>query len=231
MLKILGLSGARCVTPVSSIEDRVAYLQEFDDNIEVILKEKLDPDRYTALTVDLLVTDKAISISNVRKILFADGIWVGNQIGPDVVFSEEHAQRLIRIGEYARQQGYTAVEGYNWGVGYFISDDDFKVTEINARWTGGLFPAEMIRLVGAQAQTCVAFVDLVREDKFDTHLSFVERHIYGRGDPDFLVIPLGASAIVQTIEGVNHYFAWQVIAGNFEAFKIAADQSLAMARL
>lgn len=226
MLKILGLSGARNVTPVSSIEECVAYLQEFDDNMDVILQEKLDLDHYTEMTADLLVTDNAISISNVRKILFADGIWVGNLIGPDVVLSEEHAQQLIQIGEYARQQGYTAPEGYNCGVDYFISDDDFKVTEINARWTGGLFPAEMIRLVGAQAKTCVAFVDLVREDKFDTYLNFVERHIYGPGDPDFSVIPLGASAIAQTIEGVKHYFAWQVIAGDFEAFKIARRSEL-----
>ncbi|MDA0273591.1 MAG: hypothetical protein O3C68_10115, partial [Proteobacteria bacterium] len=156
MLKILGLSGARNVTPVSSIDDCIAYLQEFDDGMEVILQEKLDLDHYTEMTADLLVTDDAISISNVRKIMFAEGIWVGNLIGPDVILTEEHRQALIRIGEYARQQGYTSPEGYNCGVDYFISDDDFKVTEINARWTGGLFPAEMIRLVGAQTKTCVA---------------------------------------------------------------------------
>ncbi len=226
MLKILGLSGARNVTPVSSIDDCIAYLQEFDDGMEVILQEKLDLDHYTEMTADLLVTDDAISISNVRKIMFAEGIWVGNLIGPDVILTEEHRQALIRIGEYARQQGYTSPEGYNCGVDYFISDDDFKVTEINARWTGGLFPAEMILLVGAQAKTCVAFVDLVREDKFETYLDFVAQHLFGSGDPDFSLIPLGASAIPQTIEGVDHYFAWQVIAGDFEAFKIARRSEL-----
>ena len=35
-------------------------------------------------------------------------------------------------------------------------------------WTGGLFPAEMIRLVGAEMKNCIAFVDLVCKDKFET---------------------------------------------------------------
>jgi hypothetical protein len=220
MLKILGLSGARNVTSVSSIADCFNYLSEFGDDMDVILQEKLDLNRYTEMTADLLVMDDAISISNVRKILFAEGVWVGNLIGPDIILTEEHTQELIRVGEYARQQGYTAPEGYNCGVDYFISDDDFKVTEINARWTGGLFPAEMIRLVGAEEQSCVAFVDLVREDKFETYLNFVALHLYRPQNADFSVIPLGASAMPQTIEGIDHYFVWQVIEGDFEAFKI-----------
>ena len=219
MLKILGLSGARNVTTVSSIDDCVEYLREFGDEIDVILQEKLDLDRYTEMTADLLVTDDTIRISNVRKILFADGIWVGNLIGPEVVLTEGHKKELIRIGEYARQQGYTSPEGYNCGVDYFISDDDFKATEINARWTGGLFPAEMIRLVGAEAHSCIAFVDLVCEDKFDSYLSFVERHLFKKENTDFSMIPLGASAIPQLIEGVEHFFAWQIVVGDFEAFK------------
>ena len=226
MLKILGLSGARNVTSVSNIDDCFEYLREFGDEMDVILQEKLDLDRYTEMTADLLVTDDTIRISNVRKILFADGIWVGNLIGPEVVLTEEHKKELIRIGEYARQQGYTAPEGYNCGVDYFISDDDFKVTEINARWTGGLFPAEMIRLVGAESHSCIAFVDLVCEDKFDSYLSFVERHLFKKGNPDFSIIPLGASAIPQVIEGVEHFFAWQIIVGDFEAFKTGRSAEL-----
>jgi hypothetical protein len=220
MLKILGLSGARNVTSISSMDDCFDYLREFSDDMDVILQEKLDLSRYTEMTADLLVMDDAISISNVRKILFAEGVWVGNLIGPDVILTEEHAKELIRVGEYARKQGYSAPEGYNCGVDYFISDDDFKVTEINARWTGGLFPAEIIRLVGAEDKSCVAFVDLVREDKFETYLNFVALHLYKSQNTDFSVIPLGASAQSQTIGGVDHYFVWQVIAGDFEAFKI-----------
>jgi len=58
-------------------------------------------------------------------------------------------------------------------------------------WTGGLFPAEMIRRVGA-----------------------------------FAFIPLGCSQIPQAMDGGDHFFAWQVIAGDFEAFKQARRDKL-----
>ena len=220
MLKILGLSGARNVTSVSSLDDCYKYLREFGNEMDVILQEKLDLNRYTEMTADLLVTNDAVRISNVRKILFAEGIWVGNLIGPEVILTEKHKKELLKLGEYVRQQGYAAPEGFNCGVDYFISDDDFKVTEINARWTGGLFPAEMIRLVGAEMKNCIAFVDLVCKDKFETYLNFVEMHLYCAKNADFSIIPLGASAIPQTVDGVEHFFAWQIVVGDFESFKI-----------
>ena len=58
--------------------------------MDVILQEKLDLNRYTEMTADLLVTNDAVRISNVRKILFAEGIWVGNLIGPEVILTETH---------------------------------------------------------------------------------------------------------------------------------------------
>jgi hypothetical protein len=219
ILKTLGLAGARNVTPVSNLQEAIDYVAEYEDDMDVILQHKLDLTTYTEMTADLTITDTDISISNVRQIMFADGIWVGNYIGPDVVMTPEHEQALLKIGEYARAQGYVAPEGLNCGVDYFISDDDFLVTEINARWTGGLFPAEMIRQVGATDETCVAFVDMVIGNKFDTYLQFVDGHLFKNSTGDFAVIPLGCSPIPQVIEGKEHFLTWQIISGDFEAFR------------
>jgi hypothetical protein len=230
MLKVLGLSGARNVTPIETLQAGIEYVAEYEDDMEVILQQKLDLSTYTEMTADLTVSTTDITISNIRQIMFAEGIWVGNLIGPDVPVTEEHRQWLLKVGEYAKAQGFVSDEGYNCGVDYFISDDDFQITEINARWTGGLFPAEMIRRVGAGNETCVAFVDLVTKDKFDGYLDFVEHHLYSNKNRDsdeaFSVIPLGASAIPQTMEDGDYYFAWQVIAGDFEAFKKARREQL-----
>jgi hypothetical protein len=231
ILKTLGLAGARNVTPVSSLQECIDYVTEYEDDMEVILQHRLDLSTYTEMTADLLITDTDISISNVRQIMFADGIWVGNLIGPDVILTPDHAQQLIKVGEYARAQGYVAPEGLNCGVDYFVSDDDFLVTEINARWTGGLFPAEMIRRVGAEQETCVAFVDLVHGQKFHAYMEFVDRHLYGNSEGDFAVIPLGCSPIPQALENGENYFAWQVISGDFEAFKQARRTELGVAAL
>lgn len=219
ILKTLGLAGARNVTPVRGLEECEAYVREYDDDMDVILQRQLDLTTYTEMTADLIITDTDISISNVRQIMFAEGIWVGNLIGPGVLCTPEHEAALLQVGEYARAQGYVAPEGLNCGVDYFINDNDFLVTEINARWTGGLFPAEMIRRVGATDETCVAFVDLVVGPKFDTYANFVERYLYKSSDDAFAVIPLGFSPIPQDIAGAEHYFTWQIISGDFEAFK------------
>ncbi len=220
ILKTLGLAGARNVTPVNSLQECIDYVAEYHDGMEVILQQRLDLADYTEMTADLLVTDNDISISNVRQIMFADGIWVGNLIGPDVTLTDDHKKALIQVGEYARAQGYVEPEGVNCGVDYFIGKNgEFLVTEINARWTGGIFPAEMIRRVGAEDETCVAFVDLCTGPKFDSYTRFVEKYLYRNSDAPFAVIPLGFSPIPQKLETGDSFFTWQVIAGDFEAFK------------
>ena len=219
MMKILGLAGARNVTTIGSVEEAKAYVAEYEDSMELILQERLDLSRFTEMTVDLRVTDKEISIANVRKIMFADGVWVGNLIGPDVILTDAHKRQLLNVGEYARAQGFVRPEGINCGIDYFIAGDEVMVTEINCRWTGGLFPTEMIRKVGAQNESCVAFVDLVREDKFAAWLEFIDRHLWNETKGQFAMIPLGFSPIPQVIDGVDHYLTWQVVPGDFEAFK------------
>lgn len=219
MLKILGLAGARNVTTVTSIQEAKDYVAEYEDSMELILQQRLDLTRFTEMTVDLRVTPEEIVIANVRKIMFADGVWVGNLIGPDVILTDAHRKELLNVGAYARAQGFVAPEGINCGIDYFIAGDKVMVTEINCRWTGGLFPTEMIRKVGAQNESCVAFVDMVREDKFNDWLDFIDRHLWKETRGAFAMIPLGFSPIPQVINGVNHFLTWQVVPGDFEAFK------------
>ena len=221
MLKILGLSGARNVTVVNSQQDCLDYVEEFPADLDVILQERLDLDRFTEMTVDLRITPDDISIANVRKIMFSEGLWVGNLLGPDVILTKAQEKVLMKVGEYARAHGFVLPEGINCGIDYFIDGDDVVVIEINARWTAGLFPTEIIKMAGAQQETAVAFVDLVAADKFDTYLDFIDKHLFSRSPEDFAVIPNGVSAIPQMIDGQAFFFGWQTITGDFEAFKAA----------
>ena len=226
MMKVLGLAGARNVTTVTSIQEAKDYVAEYEDSMELILQQRLDLTRFTEMTVDLRVTPDEIVIANVRKIMFADGVWVGNLIGPDVILTEAHKEVLLNVGAYARAQGFVCREGINCGIDYFIAGDEVMVTEINCRWTGGLFPTEMIRKVGAQNESCVAFVDMVRDDKFNDWLGFVDRHLWKETEGEFAMIPLGFSPIPQVIDGVDHFLTWQVVAGDFDAFKQARRDEL-----
>jgi len=69
-------------------------------------------------------------------------------------------------------------------------------------------------------------VDLVREDKLDTYLAFIEAHLHRSSAGPFAMIPLGCSPIPQMLDGTRHYLAWQVVLGDFEAFKGARRREL-----
>jgi glutathione synthase/RimK-type ligase-like ATP-grasp enzyme len=226
MLKISGLAGARNVTTIDSIQAAKDYVAEFDDSMQILLQQRLDFSRFTEMTADYRITDKDITIANVRKIMFADGVWVGNLIGPDVVMTEAHRKELMKVGEYARAQGFVRPEGINCGIDYFVNGDEVVVTEINARWTGGLFPTEMIRRVGADNETAIAFVDMVRGDKFDRYLKYIDENLYKETKGPFAMIPLGVSSIPQVIDGTDHYLSWQIVTGDFEAFRQARREQL-----
>ncbi len=226
MLKIAGLAGARNVTVVDSLEAARDYVAELDGDAAVLLQQRLDFSDWTEMTADYRITDKDITIANVRQIMFADGVWVGNLIGPDVILTEAHRKELMKVGEYARAQGFVRPEGINCGVDYFIRGDEVMVTEINARWTGGLFPTEMLRRIGAGHENAVAFVDMVRADKFERYLNFVDAHLYKETKGPFAVVPLGCSPIPQTVGGAESYLSWQVITGDFDAFRQARRDQL-----
>ena len=230
MLKTLGLAGARNVTSVDSVDDCKAYLEEYADDLEILLQEKLDTRRFTEMTVDLNVSDQQISISNVRQILFADGLWVGNLLGHSVPLSAAHQAVMLKVGEYARAHGYSTPEGGNCGVDYFIDGDDVIVTEINARWTGGLFPVQFLRQLGWTGDA-VAFIDMAHQEELHQLLSFIDSHRYDPAAPPqgagaFAFVPMGFSPYPTELQGEPYVFVWQIVLGDFEAFKQARRDEL-----
>lgn len=237
MLKVLGLAGARNVTTVNDIDEALAYVADYADDLDVLLQQRLDTSQYTEMTVDLCVSDSDIQITNVRRIMFADGLWVGNLLGPDVTVSDTHHTQLLKLGEYARSHGYSSSLGYNLGIDYFVRRedaprdvDDLVVTEINARWTGGLFPAELVRRLQLQDQQVVAFIDMCPPARFGAYLDYLEDHLYqGSGslsNGGFAMAPMGFAPYPTDLEGTDYLFVWQIVIGDFEAFKRSKQTEL-----
>ena len=233
MLKIMGLAGARNVTEVSSVEAARAYLADFPADLEVVLQERLDLSEYTEMTVDLCVSDQDVSITNLRKILFAEGLWVGNYLGPDLELSEQQRAPLLRVGEYVRQRGYSAAQGLNCGIDFFLNSEtgEVLVTEINARYTGGLMPAFMLEQLGSTDQRAIVCFALVERSKFDQYLAFNQAHLYGKSRAPFAAVPLGLGPYTQVIEGVEQVFVWQMVVGDLAAFNRAKREALGIGNL
>ena len=216
MVKLLGLAGSRNVFAVDTVDDCLSQIAEYHDDVEILLQEKLDTSQWREMTVDLTITPDEISISNVRQILFAGGKWVGNYISSELTVPDSHKDLLMQVGAYARSHGHVADEGINCGIDYFVSGDDVIVTEINARWTGGLFPAEFLRRLKVD-RPAVAFFDMVACTDAAAICDFQQRYLYP-GTGAFSYIPMGFTPFAMEIEGVERYFVWQIVEGDFAAF-------------
>ena len=227
MLKLLGLAGARNVTAVESIEATEDYVAEYDSEMVVLLQERLDLENYTEMTVDLVVSTNDIKIANLRKILFADGLWVGNLIGDSVSITDEQSRTLIKVGEYARHHGYVSKEGSNCGIDFFIGQDgSLVVTEINARWTGGLFPAQILSQIDVNGRDAVPFFDMVLLKEREAYVDFIERHLTGESEGEFTMVPIGFGCFPVPIDGQDYFYSWQMVIGDFDAFKRTKNQEL-----
>ena len=225
MVKLLGLAGSRNVFAVDSVADCLNQIEEYSDDVQILLQEKLDISRWREMTVDLTITPQEITISNVRQILFAGGKWVGNYISPELEVPEAHEAVLMRVGAYARDHGHVAEEGINCGVDYFVSGEEVIVTEINARWTGGLFPAEFLRRL-AITQPAVAFFDMVPVAQSDAVRAFQREHLFPATGDAFAYVPMGFTPFAMEIEGAERYFVWQIVVGDFAAFVEAKRRAL-----
>lgn len=220
MVKLHGLAGARNVAAVTSVNECREMVAEYGDDMVVLLQRKLPLDFYTEMTVDLKVSDDDISIANIRKILFAAGLWVGNLIGDSVQLTREQQALLVRVGEYARSHGYTSDLGSNCGIDFFIGNDgSIIVTEINARWTGGLFPAQVLSKLDVDGRDAVVFFDVVHRDQRDTYINFIDQHLVGEFDGDYAMAPLGIGCFEVPMDGEIFYYTWQMVIGDFDAFK------------
>ena len=227
MLKISGLAGARNVTSVSSIAEAVAYVALFDDDTQVLLQKKLDLGRYTEMTVDLRVTDTDITIANVRRILFADGVWVGNFVPAADPLTNAQRRELIRVGEYARRHGLGAPEGNNCGIDFFVGEDgEIVVTEINVRWTGGLFPTQAIARINGGVRDAVVCFDLVPTARMDAYMDFIEAHTPRADEGAFSCLSLGFGPFELEVAGVANVFVWHLVIGDFDAFRAERRRQL-----
>ena len=229
MIKLQGLAGARNVAAANDIADAVDYVAEFDDAIDVLLQERLDTASHTEMTVDLTITPDEVIITNVRRILFADGLWVGNYLSETLTLSSRQRDVCLAVGHYVRDQGYVADEGVNCGIDFFVHGDDITVIEINARWTGGLFPAHLLKRLGIGAEDAIAFIDLVSASRFDEYLAFIDRH--RNGNDGFRFLPMGFSPFTQAINGQERIYVWQVVVGDFEHFQRTKNDALGAGEL
>lgn len=221
MMKMTGMPGGRNVMVVNSVEEAdKTHGEVYADATEIVLQQRLSFDDYEEWTVDLLVTDDAITIDNCRHILLADGDWVGNHIPPTSPLSPEQEAVLLNVGEYARSHGLGSPEGHNMGVDFFIGKKgDVIITEINPRWTAGLLPSQVLKQLGTTDQHTIAYFEMIAIDTYPAYLDYVEQRLPGTGDRSFDVMPIGFSPFELEVNGQKVLNVWLVVRGDFAAYR------------
>jgi hypothetical protein len=221
MMKLDGMPGGRNVFEVSSVAEADKVLADiYPGATEVVLQQKLNLDDYEEWTVDLLVSDDAITVDNTRHILLSDGNWVGNHMPPQSPLTPEQEALLINVGEYARSFGFGTPEGSNMGIDYFIREDgDIIITEINPRWTAGLLPSEILKRLGKTDQHTIGYFDLIRVADYEQYLDYVEQRLPGMREASFDVMPIGFSPFSLEMEGETMCYVWLVVRGDFKTYR------------
>ncbi len=215
-----GQPGARNVKTVNSVSEAAEFLKDYRDEDPVLVQQRLPLDQYVEWTIDLLLTDTSIEVDNVRRILVAEGLWIGNHIPAEMPLTTEQQATLINVGEYVRSHGIGTSVGENIGIDFFIGpDEEIVVTEINPRWTAGLFPSEALKRTNRDARDAVAYFELVHHDQYSDFLDFISELLPGESTRDYSIFPLGFSPFKLEIEGTPHVYCWLIIMGDFPAYR------------
>ena len=109
---------------------------------------------------------------------------------------------------------------------FFIGKNgEISVTEINARWTGGLFPAEILAQINNK-RDAIPFFDIVPIEKKDIYVDFLDKYLVGEFEGDFAVLPIGFGCFPVPVEGRDYFYTWQAAIGDLNAFKERKNSEL-----
>ena len=105
-------------------------------------------------------------------------------------------------------------------------DNEIIVTEINPRWTAGLFPTEALRRVDRRGQDAVAHFELIDINQYAGFLDFIAENLPGQSRHDWSIMHLGFSPFNMEVDGVTCVYCWLIILGSFAAYREAAQTLL-----
>jgi len=60
----------------------------------------------------------------------------------------------------------------------------------------------------------------------EAYVDFIERHLTGESEGEFTMVPIGFGCFPVPIDGQEYFYSWQMVVGDFDAFKRAKNQEL-----
>ena len=72
----------------------------------------------------------------------------------------------------------------------------------------------------------IPFFDVVPIEKKELYIDFLDKYLVGEFDGDFAMLPIGFGCFPVPIEGCDHFYTWQTVIGDLNAFKQTKNNEL-----
>ena len=80
--------------------------------------------------------------------------------------------------------------------------------------------------MGVNHLPVVAFIDMCPIGELPAYLDFLQAHLYDGSDKSFALAPMGIAPFEMEMDGFKFFFVWQIVIGEFHAFRAAKNQLL-----
>jgi hypothetical protein len=228
LLKTDGLGGGSNVRTFSAVDDCREFTGDFEPEALFVIQEKLDRKVYTEFITDFTVYPDRIDTLATRMKLTSGNRWFGNIYSPRFVPDCKQMENLWKCITNVQSLGYHSTAGFVCGIDYFQSKNDHVITEVNARWTGGLPVQILLARLGLANQLVYSHLDQLSAIHLEKYRRFVEKHLYMPNtsmpqEGRFKILPIAFSP--QFTDGST--YIWIAVAGDYGAFHQAKEQGIA----
>lgn len=221
IMKADGLGGGVNVRTITSLSDCHEFAKDFARDEIFILQERLDFTKYDQYMADFVIRDNGIECVSTRLKLVAGNRWFCNIYSPRVLVNGQNLPDLIRCAENLRELGYSSETGFVCGIDFFQRNKEVLITDVNARWTGGLPAAILLEKLNLNEHLVTSHLDHILESDMAHYQKFVEKHLYCpesnaalERPGSFALLPLSFSA--QARESM--LAVWFLVIGDFLEF-------------
>ncbi len=230
VIKSDGLGGGFNVCRIETFDDCREFIERYPAGTMFVLQSEIDPCHHGEFIADYLVKPESVELLNLRLKLTTEDKWFGNVYSPKFAAWQDLPD-LERCINDVRARGYCSEDGYICGVDFFSPNNDPNtqlITDINARWTGGLPVALLIKKLGLEHRTVYSHLDEILEGDLPRYRKLIEAHLLSEQRVDespskqFELFPVSFSPQIEN----GKFYVWLIVTGNYTAFVETKQQYL-----
>lgn len=210
ILKTDGMGGGFNVTLINSLQKLQNIIKPFTSQDYFVMQQVLDKTQYQEGIADFCIQKESIVLLNIRTKLVCDGKWFGNIFtSNNKILNLKQFTQLKKCINALRDIGYKSRSGLIVGIDFFFDSTEVYITDINARWTGGLPIALLRQKLNCEHNNGIAYVDKINKNNIQDYLEYCNTNF---SQARVFPVSFGPS------ENRNKFYVWTFIIGNYKQY-------------